>query len=498
LFLERAEDLDPAFVPTQSDLMDIGAICRQLDGLPLAIELAAAKTRILKVAEIRRRLREKFALLSAGPGQTTPRHQTVRTAIEHSYQLLNENDRRAFDSLSIFEGSWSIEAAEHVLTASGIDDPLSTIQDLYDYSLLVKESGTLSNRYRFLETIREFAKEIATVEPDIQSAFCQFYVGLAERLGELYKQGNAGEANLLARADHGNVRSALDLYLQGDSWEEAAQLVYYLRDLWIFDSRIEEGSRIYDNLASRRPCGNSTLVAKTLNVAGVFAWIKGDFESARTFLGESLAVWHDLGDAAQVGNVHNNLGLLESGQGDYGSARSHFKKSLAAARLNGDKVAAAKSLTNLGVNSLDNGEFDVARRWFEQASIELTGVSDEMTMGTLLANIAFASVSNGDPNAGDLLSQAIQYELLHERAGLAYRLLLVSSKFVHDNGDNQFAKGLLGAAIAAHEGCQSAWRKNEESLIKTLTLQLAAEKGTPLPNSRMALEGVLDSISAQR
>jgi len=493
LFIERAEDLDPSIVFTEAELLDICAICRQLDGLPLAIELAAAKTRILKVEKIRSRLKAKFDLLASGRSQIPQRHETIRTAIEHSYQLLNENDRRAFEELSIFEGSWSLEAAEAVLGAAGIPDPLYSVQSLYDSSLLTKDSTGQANRYRFLETIKAFGKEVGHPSESAVAAFASYYRELAQNLGATYKAGEVGGAVREARVDHANFTSAIHTLASLGGWEDAAETAYALRDIWLYESRLEEGAKLFASLVASKPDQPTALGANTCNVSGVFAWSGGDLELARECLFASLDIWTQLGDEAQIGNVSNNLGLLASSQELYEEAGKHFQKSLDTARARGDQLAAAKSLTNLGAVALDQGEFDAAKGFFESALEELGSTPDEVTEGTLLANIAFASVANHDADAANRLRTAIEFELDHERIGLAYRLLLVSAEFARQVGDTELASSLLRSARVAHVETQAPWRRDETRLLRDLesNLDLGTASQAPL-GARQGLERILE------
>jgi len=331
LFIERASQRDPSFVFTPRNGPAVAQVCRRLEGIPLAIELAAARIGVLSVERVADRLDDSLRLLTAGGRSSMPRHRTLRAALEWSYELLGEPERRLFMRLAVFAGGLTLEAAEAVGAGDGIehDDVLDLLSKLVDKSLVVAEAppgeeGAL--RYRMLEPLRQYGQERLEESGEAQRVrerHAEYYLALAEGADAQEAERELNAARPVAwlermESEHANLRAALNWLLDKDDGPyggRAAQLGLRLAvALWWFwhtHDYLSEGRRYLERALSGRSDPTMTRWrARALNAAAGLALYQADYGASKALMEEALALYRELGDKEGIAAGLTDLGLV--------------------------------------------------------------------------------------------------------------------------------------------------------------------------------------------
>jgi predicted ATPase/class 3 adenylate cyclase len=389
LFCERARS-----EPSQT----IAELCRRLDGLPLAIELAAARTRILSPSQLLERLASRLDLLKGGR-DADPRQQTLRATIAWSYDLLSEEEQRLFGALSVFAGGCTLETAEEV---AGAD--LDTLQSLLDKSLLRRTDG----RFWMLETIREYAQERLEESGDGRAVrrrhglhFC-----LLAHEGES-RLRSAEQLTWLDRLDreHDNLRAALEWALDEGDALAAVKLAADLGPFWSKRGHVAEARRSLDLVLDASRGSVTRGRAAALRLAGRFALDQDDPDAGRRFLEESAELSRRIGDHAGLSRTLGDLSWwAELVQGDRSHARSLADESLALARDHGDREQLAEALNARAGVALGEGDFAEARSAWEEARLLHHEVGDRGSEARIIGNLGWLALAAADyPTAASIL-----------------------------------------------------------------------------------------------
>jgi predicted ATPase len=303
LFVERTEAVKPTFALTEQNAPSVAKICYQLDGIPLAIELAAARAKVLSVEEISERLEDCFGLLTVGSRTALPRQRTLHATMDWSYDLLPEQERILFRRLSVFAGDFTLEAAELVCAGEDLrsDEVLNLLSHLVDKSLVLVAEQDGEARYRLLETVRQYGWEKLSEsgeEGRVRGRHAGHYLTLAEEAEpELKGEGQVAWLERFER-EHDNLRSALRWLLERGESEKAARLGWALWLFWWIRGHFAEGQRSMEQAVS--VAGSAAIPAsaqaKALYVEGTMACGQGDPRSAEVLLEESAALFRELGD----------------------------------------------------------------------------------------------------------------------------------------------------------------------------------------------------------
>jgi predicted ATPase/Tfp pilus assembly protein PilF len=360
LFVSRAQDANPDFLLTERNRDAVIALCADLEGVPLAIELAAARASSLTPVEIRERLRERFALLSTRQRDKSERHRSLWAAMDWSYRLLTVEQRRLFARLSVFRGGWNTPAAETVC-----EDPstLEYLAQLRERSLIqAEETPSGETRWRMLESLREFAAEQLSYEE--REALAQRHAAcfrdVAERHHPHLKSLDATPRLDALERDHDNLRAAWEA---GDA-EMRLRLAASLWRFWQIRGHYEEGrTRLATVLSKAAPSSTRTLA---LLGAGTLAYDQGDLTAARELL-ETTIQEASMEDASIAAKAQNTIALLDIRQGRFNEARRRLNESLAVFRAKGDEMNAASILMNLGLAYFREGRLEEARPYYEAA-----------------------------------------------------------------------------------------------------------------------------------
>jgi non-specific serine/threonine protein kinase len=451
LFVERAKAAAPDFVLDQRNLPAVIDICRRLDGLPLAIELAAARVKALSPVQIAERLADRFRLLTGGSRTALPRQQTLRGAIDWSFELLSTEEKQLLCRLSVFAGSFVLEAAEDITEGTGIDriEVLDLLANLVSRSLVVAEEIDGEQRFRLLETIRQYSSERLAQGGEAEERrrrHRDWYLGLAER-ARPQLEGPDGPI-WMDRLDreHDNLRAALawSLETSGET-ERGLRLAEALWRFWEIRGHLVEG-RTQLELFTAKSSGDSALRANALTGAAILADHQGDYAASLRFHEESLEVNRRLSNPQAIGFALNNLANAANKAGDRQRARRLYEETLELIRSTGDDRGTAFALINMASTSDDPLE---ARRFFDE-SIEITRrTGDGWGAAFALDNFGVIATENGDLElAKEMHDEANAiYERLGDGRGAA-RALAHLGDVARARGDRSEARRLYQASLA--------------------------------------------------
>lgn len=397
LFVERAQAHAPRFAVTAANAPAVASICLRLDGIPLALELAAARLRALTVDEVNRRLDQRFRLLTGGARTALPRQQTLRALIDWSYDLLSGDEQALLRRVSVFAGGWTLAAVEDVCAGDGVDaaNVLDLSASLADKSLVVADEHGGAMRYRLLETVRQYARDRLLEHGDgarWRDRHLAHFVAFAEACEpELLGAGQRGALDR-ADAEHDNLRTALEWAAAGDV-PAGLRLAGALFQFWWVRGHHDEARAWYEALLTVADGGaDPALCAKAQNCAGVLAMARGDYAGSRALFERSLATRRSLDDRPGVARVLTNLGVAALEQGDYAAAQALNEEALATRRALGDRWATASSLTNLGHVAREQGDLATARARYEECLALHRALGDPRGIATSLlcfGNVAF-------------------------------------------------------------------------------------------------------------
>ena len=370
LFVDRAQARDPRFALTPANLDAVVQVCARLDGVPLAIELAAARIRAMSAADIRGRLDDCFQLLTAGARGALPRHQTLRAAVDWSHELLSGPERTLFRRLAPFRGGFDLEAVEG--TAGFGDLPPSDVLDhlsrLVEKSLVVSErAADDSVRCRVLEPLRQYAAEKVAGAGEAEETARRHFAHYAELADRAYEERTARATEWVERLerDHDNLRAALD-WAAGHDPDGELRLAGALAWMWQLHSHFSEGRRWLRRVLER-PRGRTREAARALWGASSLAVWQGDLAAGTAPGEESLAIWRELGDKREVAMALEPIGFSRWMAADHAGAYEAFEEELAIYRELGDERLANRATLNICQVLVSESRVDEAERLSEGA-----------------------------------------------------------------------------------------------------------------------------------
>jgi non-specific serine/threonine protein kinase len=461
LFVERAGAVASAFELTEQNVPVVARLCHRLEGMPLAIELAAARVRVLSVEQICSRLEDSFVLLTGGNRNTLPRQRTLRAAIDWSHVLLDDKEQALFRRLSVFTGSFDLDAAEEVCGGENLehDEVLDQLTSLVDKSLVEVAERDGAARYRLLETVRQYAREKlegSGEKPSIRRRHAGFFLELAERVEP--KINGKDREFWLGRldTDHDNLRSALAWSQKTAEAETALRLAGALSWFWFHREYWSEWRRWLDGaLAIRESVGEPTHAAakaKALSGGGFLAWMQGDQQTARSKLEESVALWREVGDRQGLAQALRFLSGSFESQGDYAAARPLAEESVELFREGEDTFGLGITLSRLGITALAQGDHAAARAALEEGVAICREIGDDWALALALRNLGIGALREGDlEEAVARLAESLK--VLRETGNPLYmQNLELLAAAVSMRGDHRRAAILFGAAEALREG----------------------------------------------
>jgi predicted ATPase len=432
LFVERASLYQPGFAVTEANIGAIVEVCRRLDGIPLAIELAAARTRLLSVEQIAVRLEDRFRLLTGGPRTGLPHHQTLRAALDWGYDLLDDGERALFRRVAVFAAGFTLEAAEDVC-AEGIVEPdqvLDLLARLTDKSLVTVETTSAAQaRYRLLETVRQYGLERlqhAGETAAVRDRHRDHFLRLAER-AELELQGPRQKEWLdQLEADHDNLRAALEWSRSSPGGGEVARrLAGALWWFWEIRGYWTEGRRWLDDLLARAEGPPTVTHVKALNAAASLALKQGDFAHVERFATRSLELSRALGDKRGAASCLVILGVRACRLEDYGEAEALSGEGLSLSRETGDNFATAWAQAILGFVARAKGEQERAITLLEESLVRIRALGHQWGAAAVLLNLGLLARDRGDMGrAHESLEEALAiFRQLGDKSYVAYTQL---------------------------------------------------------------------------
>jgi non-specific serine/threonine protein kinase len=523
LFMDRARAIDMSFELTEGNAEAVCSVCRQLDGIPLALELAAARIRILPVEEIALRLEKRFRLLTKGSRSSLPHHQTLRTLIDWSYDLLSPDEQRLFRSLSAFAGGWTLEAAGTTFAGEDADewDVLELHSHLMDKSLIERTPDPSRRedraRFRMLETIREYARDRLDEAGETGDALHRHRRHFADvvRKAEPLLSGPE-QTRWIHRldAEHENLRQALRSFSEEEDAAPALRMAGDLGRYWYMRGHWSEGRDLCASLLSK--AGTETISkdrADVLNWAGNLAFSQADFDEARRFHEESLQIRKDLGDRKGVSASLNNLGTLFQWQGHLDQALSFFQDCLKTEQEIDDRQGVAGSLSNIGGVHEMKGEFDKARGFYERSLEIRRDVGNRWGIAVSLNNLGVVADQLGDyEDARGFHEESLKIRReLGNKLGIAESLNNLNIVVIRQ-GDTMTSKILEREALklnlelrdpvglASSLGISGARAEAERDLVRSIRLRGSASAlrdryQAPLPPAEQeSLEQVLSRL----
>ena len=521
LFLQRAQATKPAFQVTSATARPIAEICVRLDGLPLAIELAAARSKLLSPHALLARLEHRLQVLTSGPQDAPTRQQTLRNTIAWSYDLLSAQEQRLFRWLSVFVGGCTLEAVEALCTAldERTERVLDGVASLLDKNLLQQAEGE-ETRLMMLETIREYGREALTVRGEVEAtrqAHAVYYLALAEAAEQEWEGPREAVSFARLEQEHDNLRAAMSWLLERGEAEMTLRLCTALWWFWLLSDYVYEGWGFLERALEGSEEVAASLRAKALWSAGNLASSLGSFERGEVLCQESLVLFRAIGDTKGMGTAVFQLAWIAEWKCDFAAARSRYEESLVLAREVGDTSLVAWALSFLAGIAVQQGEYARARPLLEEglahfrASGEKTGIANSILC---LAKMLFAQgdlararavAEEGLALKREIGTRSAEAEVLPVLAEITFcqgdtttaRLLLEKTcAFYREVGNERqlaWTLSLLGKVIAAQGDLAAARAIYEESLIRGK----GVNRNLSFLDLAPALEGLAAVVAAQ-
>jgi len=431
LFVERARSVQPSFTLTPENAAAVMQVCRRLDGMPLAIELAAARIRALSVEQIVTRLDDAYRLLTGGSRSALPRQQTLRAAMDWSYCLLSAQEQAFFRRLSVFAGSFSLAAAEAICAGEPgeADDVLDVLSCLIDKSLVQVEERRGEARYRLLETVRQYGQDKlqeCAEAAQVRRTHRDWYARLAEQAEAEMQEARQESVFDRLEAEHENLRVAIGWSLEQQEAATAAQIGAALLRFWLLRGYMSEG-RSWLERALSGFSEKTAVRAQALNAAAILVSLQDDYQRARTLAEESLQLSRELALSKQTGYALYILGRLSRIEGDYAGAVTSFEESLALFRALGQKHDMALVLSGLGLAVLYLGEYERATALCEASLALSRELGDPRAIASWLTNLGMVMRARGDAQRAKALCEEslAMRRMLGYKGGIAHTLAVL-------------------------------------------------------------------------
>jgi predicted ATPase len=455
LFIESARALKPDFTITNESAPAVAEICARLDGLPLAIELAAARIRMLPPKALLARLGNRLKLLTGGAHDLPERQRTLRGAIEWSYDLLEESEKTLFGRLSVFAGGRTLEAIEAVCDAEG-DLPVDAFEGVYSLleKNLLRQEEELEGEPRFvmLETIHELAREKLEESSEAETfkrAHAEYFLALAEQAETELKGPNQLEWRELLEAELDNMRTALSWALEGADAELGLRLAAALWRFWTDRSYFDEAHRWLEEALAKNSEAPTAARAKVLNGLGFLAGFRGNLAREKALREEALALSRKIGDQEGAAYSLHQLGQVSYFQGNFEAAQQAFEESLALYRELEDAWGSALALRGLAVGVFEQGEFEKGEALLEETLALSRELEDQLGIQNCLVHLGRAAMLRRDFERAET----------HFKEGLALgrrvkddygttACLLSLGLLAIRRGDHEQAEALLTEALA--------------------------------------------------
>ena len=491
LFVERASTIKPGFQIMDSNADAVTRICRRLDGMPLALELAAARIRVMSPEQIAIRLDDRFALLTGGARTAVPRQQTLLATIDWSYQLLDADEQALFQSLSVFVGDFSLEIAEVVCAGDALTEfeVADLVHRLVDKSLVsVCEGDPGSIRYQLLETLRQFAAgELAASgrEDEMRSRHARAVLAVVAEQDGLMRTNEYLAALDLVSVEQDNIRAALRWSIDMGELEEMAQTGTVMGWYWFNRGLAPEGLKWTREILGVLPDTERVAQADFFWTAGHLGYLIGDYEPAGQDFGQALAIRRQLEDTRGVIGVLNGLALIADSTGEYDAEKAHLEEALDLATQLGSPRHVL--VANLGWTAWKSGDMGTARSHF-QAALDQAAAEGQSRIDDYLFGLGWVAWVEDEFEEAENLAQrasdlAREHGSLASSAGYQFEVAL----FAHEQGK----------LAAAAEALRDSWpilldSKEERALHHWLYL---AARAQPNSVSRVRISAAVAALN---
>jgi predicted ATPase len=458
LFVDRAAMANPRFELTDQNAAVVAEICARLDGLPLAIELAAARVRLLSVESLLERLENRLDVLARGPRDLPERQQTLKALLDWDYDLLDDNERIAFRRLSVFAGGFTLPAAESTMFGNERQefDILDVLEALLRKSL-VREHPPLLDESRFgmLNMLREYARSKLDESGEttlVKKRHAEYFLALAERGSPRLREADQVEWLEIFEREHDNMRGVLTWAADNDESEIELRLAGALSKFWEFHAHLTEGQRWIEGALSRGAEAPAELRALCLDGAGVLARSQGEVKRANALLEESVALRRQLGDNRALAQSLRHLGSLTFDRGDLEATKRYYEESAALFKKERDEAGYAGTINNLGVLATVHERWNPAATLYEEALDFFRGYGDKQGIARALMNLGeVRMMQNKLEEAEEMLKESF---VLFQEIGSQWDIAYVLEGLAHvktSGGNPRNATLLLGAADALRE-----------------------------------------------
>ncbi|MFO1303830.1 MAG: adenylate/guanylate cyclase domain-containing protein [Burkholderiales bacterium] len=484
LLSDRALAARPDFAITPDNARAVAAICQQLDGIPLALELAAARVRSMSVQRIAERLVDRFKLLSTGDRGALPRQQTLRALIDWSYDLLSPEEQSLFRRLSVFAGGFTLEAAEAVAHGGAIaqDDVQDLVGQLVEKSLVILDAQ--HDRYRLLETVRQYGVEKQLESDDgfaIHRRFVEHFVDLAERAAPAFVGREASRWLATLDDERENLMAAHAACAVIDGGAE-------------LDLRLVRGVRRYfsirgnfnllyeitvEALGRERSASRDLLRCRALSDAGQYALRVGHLEQALSFLEESLAIAREIGDEGRVAVVLQPIGATHLSLGNIDTARRYLDEGLALARQGGDQREVAAALSAMEQFYRVVGDLDAAEIAARDVLAAMRDLDDKQNIGLALINLGMVAIlRDKHDEARSMLVEIV--EINRQLGGTPFNQWIVelAAAIAVASGSHEEAALLYGAAEAMGEASGRRRDAADEAFVRSMLDRIRTTLGS--------------------
>jgi len=458
LFMQRATAVKPDFTLTDENASAIAEICARLDGLPLAIELAAARVRTLTPKAMLQRLSRRLDLLTGGARNLPERQQTLRAAVEWSYGLLDEDEQKLFRRLAVFVNGCTLEAVEAVCNAAEDfnQNVLDVIESLAGKSLIQQtESSDGEARFTMLETIRDYAAERLAASPDeplMRRAHAAYCLVLAEESGEPFSPAERSKWLARCQVENNNLRAALEWIFRTKQGEWGLRMAASLFPFWLAHEMYGEGRQHLDAVLTL-PGGDKVPKARgrVLQAAGNLAWQQGDYVASRHIHQEQLALFRSIQDVAGIASALNSLGVAEHAVKNIKAAREIFEEQVALSRQSGNRAGVAGSLNNLAFLYQSEGDLEGAKSLCEEALEIYKQLNDLDGTAWLHSRLGDLERKLGDLQAARRSYDRARsiFEKIDGRTGLSRTLIDIAS-LIFEQGQHEEAYRILTRGLNSY------------------------------------------------
>jgi len=502
LFAERAKAVKPGFALTDENVPAVAAVCARLDGLPLAIELAAARVKLLPPRALLARLEQRLPLLIGGPRDRPARHQTLRDTIAWSHDLLSPDEQALFRRLTVFAGGWTMEAAEAVVNPDATLDLWAGLSGLVDHSLVQPEDHGGESRFRMLETIREFALEELRKSGEeyvLRRGHANHFLDLAERAESEVVGAEQGAWLDRLEAEHHELRAALGWLLEAEPAAEALRFAAAAATFWDKRGHVTEG-RAWLGRALSRGEAPPPVEAKARTRAAGLANFQGDYAEATALADRALELAEQAGDRREESRALLILGASLTDLGRHAEAEGRLRAALEGYRIEADPRQVAVCLNWLGGAAFLRGAFDEAVAFYDEAVGLARHAGDAGEVAYVLANQAEAYQYRGNLAAAETLyREAIAtLEQLGNRRGMAFVLLGLGT-IASARGAAAEARELLtrSVVLAYETGDRSSLIRAMEGIASVAASRGGALRAARLFGAAEALHATIDAPLAE-